>query len=186
MLPTYWLLNRLRPRRKKKRLRGPPQSAPSIEMEGIDLDLARIMKCCQPIPGDEIIGYLTRGRGISVHRADCPRIINEPERIFDIEWTPIENVTYPAPVTVECDNRPGMLAEITTLIAQYKVNIDGVVFHRLNKETGHDQFTLEVNGIEQLEAIMESIRYLKGVQRVSRITSFSSKKTQKHLRESKI
>ena len=154
----------------------PPQSAPSIEMEGIDLDLARIMKCCHPIPGDEIIGYLTRGRGISVHRADCHRIINEPERIFDIEWTAIENVTYPAPITVECDNRPGMLAEITTLIAQYKVNIDTIGSHRFNKETGHDQFTLEVNGIEQLEAIMESIRYLKGVRSVSRITSFASDK----------
>ena len=69
-----------------------------------------------------------------------------------------------------------MLAEITTLIAQYKVNIDTIGSHRFNKETGHDQFTLEVNGIEQLEAIMESIRYLKGVRSVSRITSFSSEK----------
>ena len=150
----------------KEKVAQPPQSAATIELEGIDLDVARIMKCCHPIPGDEIIGYLTRGRGISVHRADCPRIINEPERILDIEWTPIENVTYPAPIIVECDNRPGMLAEITTLIAQYKVNIDNIGFHRPNRETGYDQLTLEVNGIEQLEAIMESIRYLKGVRSV--------------------
>lgn len=154
----------------------PLQSAATIELEGIDLDVARIMKCCHPIPGDEIIGYLTRGRGISVHRADCPRIINEPERILDIEWTPVENVTYPTPIIVECDNRPGMLAEITTLIAQYKVNIDNIGFHRLSRETGYDQFTLEVNGIEQLEAIMESIRYLRGVQSVTRVTSLSSEK----------
>ena len=146
-------------------------------MEGIDLDLARIMKCCHPIPGDEIIGYVTRGRGISVHRADCARIINEPERIFDIEWTAVENVTYPAPITVECDNRPGMLAEITTLIAQYKVNIDTCRFSQISiRKLVYDQFTLEVNGIEQLEAIMESIRYLKGVRSVSRITAFSSDK----------
>ena len=154
----------------------PLQSTATIELEGIDLDVARIMKCCHPIPGDEIIGYLTRGRGISVHRADCPRIINEPERILDIEWTPVENVTYPTPIIVECDNRPGMLAEITTLIAQYKVNIDNIGFHRLSRETGYDQFTLEVNGIEQLEAIMESIRYLRGVQSVTRVTSLSSEK----------
>ena len=70
----------------------------------------------------------TRGRGISVHRADCPRIINEPERIVDIAWRPTENLTYPVPILVECDNRPGMLAEITTLIAQYKVNIDNIGF----------------------------------------------------------
>ena len=153
-----------------------PQSTPTIELEGIDLDVARIMKCCHPIPGDEIIGYLTRGRGISIHRANCPRIINEPERILDIEWTPVGNLTYPAPIIVECDNRPGMLADITTLIAQYKVNIDTIGSHRLNRETGYDQFTLEVNGIEQLEAIMESIRYLKGVRSVTRITSLSSEK----------
>ena len=161
---------------KKEKAARPPQSAPTIELEGIDLDIARIMKCCHPIPGDEIIGYLTRGRGISVHKADCPRIINEPERIVDIEWTPVENLTYPAPILVECDNRPGVLAEITTLIAQYKVNIDTIGSHRLNRETGYDQFTLEVNGIEQLEAIMESIRYLKGVRSVTRITSLSSEK----------
>jgi GTP pyrophosphokinase len=161
---------------KKEKATRPPQSVPTIELEGIDLDMARIMKCCHPIPGEEIIGYLTRGRGISVHKADCPRIINEPERIVDIEWTPVENITYPAPILVECDNRPGMLAEITTLIAQYKVNIDTIGSHRLRRETGYDQFTLEVNGIEQLEAIMESIRYLKGVRSVTRITSLSSEK----------
>ena len=161
---------------KKEKTTRPPQSAAAIELEGIDLEVARIMKCCHPIPGDEIIGYLTRGRGISVHRADCPRIINEPERIVDIEWKPVENLTYPALITVECDNRPGVLAEITTLIAQYKVNIDTIGSHRLKKETGYNQFTLEVNGIEQLEAITESIRYLKGVRSVSRITPFSSEK----------
>ncbi len=161
---------------KKEKTARPPQSAPTIELEGIDLDVARIMKCCHPIPGEGIIGYLTRGRGISIHRADCPRIINEPERIVDIEWTPVENVTYPTPITVECDNRPGMLAEITTLIAQYKVNIDTIGSHRLNRETGYGQFTLEVNGIEQLEAIIESIRYLKGVRSVTRVTSLSSEK----------
>ncbi len=166
---------------KKERTARPLQSAPTIELEGIDLDVARIMKCCQPIPGDEIIGYLTRGRGISVHRADCPRIINEPERIVDIEWTPIENLTYPAPIMIECDNRPGMLAEITTLIAQFKVNIDTFNSRNQNREnqnreTGYDQLTLEVNGVEQLEAIIESIRYLRGVRSVMRMTSFSPEK----------
>ena len=164
------------PTEKKEKVARLPQSAPAIALEGIDLDAARIMKCCHPIPGDEIIGYITRGRGISVHRADCLRVINESERIVDVEWKPVESLTYPVPITIECDNRSGMLAEITTLIAQYKVNIDAVGSHRFNKETGHDRFILEVNGIEQLEAIMESIRYLKGVRSVSRLTSFSTEK----------
>lgn len=174
------IVNLLRPEppaaAKKERTAQPPPAAPTIELEGIDLDVSRIMKCCHPIPGDEIIGYLTRGRGISVHRADCPRIINEPERIVDIAWRPTENLTYPVPILVECDNRPGMLAEITTLIAQYKVNIDNIGSHRLNRETGYNQLALEVNGIEQLETIMESIRYLKGVRSVTRVISLSAEK----------
>ena len=170
------IVNLLRPEppttEKKEKTVQPPRSAPAIELEGIDLDAVRVMKCCNPIPGDEIIGYITRGRGVSIHRADCLRIINEPERIVHVEWKPIEQITYPASIAVECDDRPGMLGEIATLIAQYKVNIvQGNLGSTARSDgTAHDRLTLAVNGIEQLEAVMESIRYLKGVRTVTRIT----------------
>ncbi len=149
-----------------------PRSAPTIHLEGIDLDAVRIMKCCKPIPGDEIIGYITRGQGVSIHKSDCLRIINEPERIVHIEWKAVDQVTYPTVISVECDDRPGMLGEIATSIAQYKVNIIKGNLGPTAQHTGtaHDQLTLAVNGIEQLEAVMESIRYLKGVRSVTRFT----------------
>ena len=148
--------------------------APAIQLEGIDIALVRIMKCCYPIPGDEIIGYITRGRGVSIHRAGCPRIINETERVVNVEWKPENLTTYPAEIAVQCDDRPGMLGEIATLIAQFKVNIvKGNLAHSSMPVEGmaHDRLTLAVNGIEQLEAVMESIRCLKGVQTVSRIAA---------------
>jgi GTP pyrophosphokinase len=150
------------------------QPAPAIQLEGIDIALVRIMKCCHPIPGDEIIGYITRGRGVSIHRAGCPRIINETERIVNVEWKPVNRANYPAEIAVRCEDRPGMLGEIATLIAQYKVNIvKGNLAHSVMpiEGTAHDKLTLAVNGIEQLEAVMESIRCLNGVQTVSRIST---------------
>jgi GTP pyrophosphokinase len=150
-----------------------PPPSPAIQLEGIDIALVRIMKCCNPIPGDEIIGYITRGRGVSIHRTNCPRIINETERIVNVEWKAADQVTYPAEIAVQCDDRPGMLGEIATIISQYKVNIVEGSLARpevLSEGMAQDRLTLAVNGTEQLEAIMESIRCLKGVRSVRRVS----------------
>ncbi|MCZ6676217.1 MAG: bifunctional (p)ppGpp synthetase/guanosine-3',5'-bis(diphosphate) 3'-pyrophosphohydrolase [Candidatus Poribacteria bacterium] len=152
-----------------------PRPEPAIQLEGIDLDAIRIMKCCNPIPGDEILGYITRGRGVSIHKVDCPRILNEPERMVHLEWKSVERETYPATIAVECDDCPGMLGEIASSIALYKVNIvQGNIGKTRSTLASHktacDQLTLAVNGLEQLEAVMESIRCLKGVRSVTRTT----------------
>ena len=155
-------------------------SAPAIQLENdIDLGMMRIMKCCNPIPGDQVVGYLTRGRGVSVHRAGCIRVLDEPERLLSVTWlekSPAENGShppdiYPVKIFVECSDRPGMLGEITTAIAKYKVNIRSGNFQpsieRL-EATASDYFTIDVTGAGQLEEVMQAIRRLKGVQRVTR------------------
>lgn len=155
-------------------------SAPAIQLENdIDLGMMRIMKCCNPIPGDQVVGYLTRGRGVSVHRAGCIRVLDEPERLLSVTWFEksfAENGNhppdiYPVKIFVECSDRPGMLGEITTSIAKYKVNIRDGNFkpstERLDA-TASDYFTIDVTGAEQLEEVMQAIRRLKGVQRVTR------------------
>ena len=155
-------------------------SAPAIQLENdIDLGMMRIMKCCNPIPGDQVVGYLTRGRGVSVHRAGCIRVLDEPERLLSVTWlekSPAENGNYPpdiypVKIFVECSDRPGMLGEITTAIAKYKVNIRSGNFQpsieRL-EATASDYFTIDVTGAGQLEEVMQAIRRLKGVQRVTR------------------
>ncbi|MYK18719.1 bifunctional (p)ppGpp synthetase/guanosine-3',5'-bis(diphosphate) 3'-pyrophosphohydrolase [Candidatus Poribacteria bacterium] len=155
-------------------------SAPAIQLENdIDLGMMRIMKCCNPIPGDQVVGYLTRGRGVSVHRAGCIRVLDEPERLLSVTWlekSPADNGNhppdiYPVKIFVECSDRPGMLGEITTAIAKYKVNIRSGNFQpsieRL-EATASDYFTIDVTGAGQLEEVMQAIRRLKGVQRVTR------------------
>ena len=155
-------------------------SAPAIQLENdIDLGMMRIMKCCNPIPGDQIVGYLTRGRGVSVHRASCIRLLDEPERILSVKWlkkSPSENANhspdiFPVKIFVECNDRPGMLGEITTAIAKYKINIRSGTFQPSTERldaTAADYFTIDVTGAEQLEEVMQAIRRLEGVQRVTR------------------
>lgn len=155
-------------------------SAPAIQLENdIDLGMMRIMKCCNPIPGDQVVGYLTRGRGVSVHRAGCIRVLDEPERLLSVSWlekSTAENGNhppdiYPVKIFVECSDRPGMLGEITTAIAKYKVNIRSGTFQPSTERldaTASDYFTIDVTGAVQLEEVMQAIRYLKGVQRVTR------------------
>ena len=157
-------------------------AAPDIQLENdIDLGMIRIMKCCNPIPGDQVVGYLTRGRGVSVHRSGCIRILDEPERLLAVKWSekpPSENgnhppAIYPVKILVECDDQPGMLGEITTVIAQYKVNIRCGNFQPSTihlDATAADNLTIDVTGVEQLDKVMEAIRQLKGVQHAIRIS----------------
>ena len=158
------------------------ESPPAIQLENdIDLGMVRIMKCCNPIPGDQVVGYLTRGRGVSVHRTGCIRILDEPERLLVVKWTEkslSENGShppdiYPVKILVECSDRPGMLGEITTAIAEYKVNIRCGTFQPSTVHldaTAADNLTIDVTGAEQLDKVMQAIRQLKGVQRVSRMS----------------
>jgi GTP pyrophosphokinase len=155
-------------------------SAPAIQLENdIDLGMMRIMKCCNPIPGDQVVGYLTRGRGVSVHRAGCIRILDEPERLLVVKWLEKSRsqngnhppAIYPVKILVECSDQPGMLGEITTAIAQYKVNIRCGNFQPSPEHldtTASDSLTIDVIGAEQLDGVMQAIRRLKGVQRVTR------------------
>ena len=157
-------------------------AGPAVQLENdIDLGMMRIMKCCNPIPGDPVVGYLTRGRGVSVHRSGCARILDEPERLLAVKWTEkpsAENENqppdvHPVKILVECSDRPGMLGEITTAIAKYKVNIRSGNFQPSTVHldpTASDNLTIDVTGAEQLNKVMQGILQLKGVQRVTRIS----------------
>jgi GTP pyrophosphokinase len=152
--------------------------------QDIDVAMGRLMKCCNPIPGDEITAYITRGRGISIHRAGCIRLRDEPERMIHMEWAPVEGITHPTEIVFECIDRPGMLFEITKAIAKCAINIrDGNIgdankarnlepdtYKAWENGTGYDRFTLEVTGVEQLSTVIAAIRQIKGVQRVDRKT----------------
>ena len=163
-----------------------PEPMPSILSEE-DIDLTTmgcVMKCCKPIPGDEITVYLTRGRGPSIHRAECIRLRDEPERMIHTEWAPKEGVTYPVEIVYECIDRIGILSEITKAIADCRINIrkgnivdpnetprtELNIHKTLENGVDHDRFTLDVTDAEQLSRVIAAIRQIDGIQRVYRKT----------------
>ena len=143
-----------------------------VIVKGIDNCLVKFSKCCNPVPGDEIIGYITKGRGVSIHRKDCPNIndlLSEEERIIDVEWYEEEkNGNYNVEIEVLSNDRTGLLADIVREITALKINIMGV-----NTKTNKDKIAIidiavEVKDIEQMNKVLKAIRKVDSVYEVNR------------------
>jgi len=132
--------------------------------------LIKFAKCCQPVPGDPIIGYITRGFGVTVHRANCVNILKmSPERQIDVQWNEEIRETYPVKILVRSHDRVGLLADLAANISKNEANILSVNTRTLDNKTVDSQFTLAVAGTEHLERVLSSIRKVKLVQGVKRI-----------------
>jgi GTP pyrophosphokinase len=128
-------------------------------------------KCCNPIPGDEIVGYVTRGRGVAVHSNSCPNVQNllyQVERRIDVEWGGTAGSTYPVTLLIRAQDRPGMLADITAVISETGSNIRTLGSHPDNLHARID-LTLEIGDRKQLERIIANIRKISGVFGVERL-----------------
>ena len=113
-------------------------------MRGVDNLLVRFGKCCHPLPGEKVKGYITRGRGITIHRADCPNILGaDPERIEDVEWEDSGEGVSTVRLKMVCDSRPGLLASISSSFSEKRVNISSASIHSKDDET-YCTFTIEV------------------------------------------
>lgn len=141
----------------------------SIRVLGTGDLLTRIARCCNPVPGDPIIGYVTRGEGVSVHRRNCKNVLNEveTERLVDVEWGQ-RGQMYPVSVHIEAWDRVGLLRDISTLCAEERVNMTGV--HTQEADDGHITIfvTLETGGIEQLTRLLSRFEGIRGVVSVNR------------------
>jgi GTP pyrophosphokinase len=151
----------------------------SIQVLGTGDLLTRLSRCCNPVPGDQIIGYVTRGEGVSVHRTDCPNILHEDERerLIDVEWGK-RGEMYPVAVQIEAWDRVGLLRDVATLVAEETVNMVGV--HTQEGEDGHITIfvTLETTGVEQLSRMLNKLEGIRGVLSVHRrIDGSSARKT---------
>lgn len=143
-----------------------------VGISGVDGVLMRFAKCCNPVPGDPIIGYISRGMGITVHRADCPNVANmEPERLISVHWEGTEaEQPYEAGIFIIAQNVAGVLAHVAQVIADSSINITG-----LNMDTQVDgrarlRFTVEVKSATQLYQLIEAIRALPDILEVVRDT----------------
>lgn len=147
------------------------KTAPStIKVLGVGDMLTRLGECCHPMAGDAIIGYITRSRGVTVHKLDCPNVIHEreKERLIEVEWGNAEAV-FAAKVQVEAWDRVGLVRDITSVVAEEKVNITSVSFANRNDHTTLTLLNLETSGLSQLARIMEKVEGVRGVISINRV-----------------
>lgn len=143
---------------------------PGMRVLGVGNLLTTMARCCNPVPGDQIVGYVTRSRGVSVHRADCLNILNEAEheRIVEVEWGTVTR-TYPVSIRIEAWDRVGLLRDITTVVTEEKVNMVGVRTSEHGEGSVTITTTLETTGIEQLSRLLARIEIIRGVRSVERV-----------------
>jgi len=164
--------------REKKTDRKPARPRPTdegVRIRGIDDILVRFSKCCSPVPGDEIIGFITRGRGVSIHTVDCPNAVSlmaDPERQIAVHWDGQRKGAHQVKIRVQIGkDRPGILAEISTAISRTNTNIAQAEIRVTEERTGVNTFVLEVNDLRQLQAAMQAIQKVDGVVGVERVKS---------------
>jgi GTP pyrophosphokinase len=149
----------------------PPRkvSPVSINVLGVGDLLTRLANCCHPLPGDKIIGYITQGRGITVHRKDCPNIVHEEEkeRLVKVEWGAVAQV-YPVTIQVDAWDRVGLVRDISAIIAEEGVNLTEVSMDNHRGDSVALHFTLEVKNAAQLSKIMSRIHSVWNVVSVTR------------------
>ena len=143
--------------------------SPGMRVLGVGNLLTTMARCCNPLPGDQILGYVTRTRGVTVHRADCHNVLNEEEheRIVEVEWGTVAKL-YPVSVRIEAWDRVGLLRDITTVVTEDKVNMVGVRTVENGDGSVTILATLETTGIEQLSRLLSRIEILRGVRSVDR------------------
>lgn len=142
----------------------------AIRIEGDKNLMIRFARCCMPVPGEKIVGFITRGRGVAIHRIDCPNALmlaHETERRMDVEWNTKNKVYFKVRIEVIANNRNGLLAEQALAIAEYQANIANANILTRENMT-HNIYILEILHLQQLKKIISALKKIKGVQKVVR------------------
>jgi len=147
-----------------------PARAGGVRVKGVGDLLVRFARCCHPIPGDPIQGFITRGKGVTVHLRTCPTVLNEREvsRLIDVEWEAAPEQTYPIAIRVEAYDRTGLLSDITQVVAEAKVNILAADVAVGPDHTAVVRATLQVASVSQLSRVLSRMEQLKDVISVQR------------------
>ncbi len=139
-----------------------------IHIGGVGNLLTNLSRCCKPAPGDPIVGFITRGRGVAIHRSDCPNVLNLQsdlrQRLIEVEWAEQEQSTYPVDIEIEAIDRQGLLRDVGSLLANEKINvISATTTTERNTHTAKMQLTLEIANTDQLSRILSRIIQLPNV-----------------------
>ena len=142
-----------------------------VVVKGIDNCLVKLSKCCNPVPGDNIIGYITKGRGVSVHRTDCVNVkdlLKEEDRIIDVYWYTEETAAYNVDITVFANDRAGLLAEVIQVLGNVKTKLIALNSKTTKEHIATIEITIEVENIEELNKVLKELRKIDSVYEVAR------------------
>ena len=141
-----------------------------IKIKGVDDVMIKMGRCCLPIPGDKIVGYITRGHGITIHRADCPNVSRlNPERLIEVSWDKDEKLPYHVKIKVRCLDKIGLLSQISGAISQAKANIIEASTKTDLEKRADLSFVIEVNNVQHLQRVIDAIYKIDTVLEVQRI-----------------
>jgi len=146
---------------------------PGVVVVGIDDVWVKIAKCCTPVPGDPIMGFITRGNGVSVHRSDCTNadsLRREPDRLIDVQWDPTAASVFLVQLQVEALDRNRLLSDITRVLSDHHVNILSASVQTTRNRVALSRFSFEMGDPGHLDAVMAAVRKVDGVYDVARVT----------------
>ena len=156
-----------------EKLKGGPQG---VKIQGVDNMMVRFSQCCQPIPGDEIMGYITRGRGVSIHRTDCPNILNltdEPERKIEVRWDTSDAQTFIVRLVVTGTDRRGLFADVAGAVSRTSTDIKSADL-TVNETGIEGTFVIEVKDLDHLNRVVGAMKSIDGILEVERREYFGS------------
>jgi GTP pyrophosphokinase len=146
-----------------------------IRVQGINDVMIKFARCCNPVPGDEIIGYITRGRGVSVHKIDCSNIdfiSNEKDRLVKVEWIKTEELFYPVKIKIIADDRSNLVADIMLVFSNLKISVSAIHAVTNKNNIANIDIALSINNLDQLKEIIKKIKKVKSVLTVKRAKTF--------------
>ncbi|MEU7569057.1 RelA/SpoT family protein [Streptomyces fradiae] len=147
---------------------------PGVVVKGVEDVWVKLARCCTPVPGDPIIGFVTRGSGVSVHRADCVNVDSlsqQPERMLDVEWAPTQSSVFLVAIQVEALDRSRLLSDVTRVLSDQHVNILSAAVQTSRDRVATSRFTFEMGDPKHLGHVLKAVRGVEGVYDVYRVTS---------------
>ena len=151
---------------------APPAKVHGIRVRGVDNVLMQFGRCCSPLPGDRVLGYITRGRGVTIHRADCPNIQflrAQSERLVEVEWDAAQDGVYQVEIEVEALDRVGLLKDILAAVTEIRTNVVSVNARVRKDKVGIVNIVVDIRNVTQLTAVMQRIGQLPEVHSVERV-----------------
>ena len=151
-----------------------PSTDPGIVVKGVSDVWVKLARCCTPVPGDEVVGFVTRGRGVSVHRRDCvnaDQLLAEPERTVEVEWAPTAGSLFLVNIQVEALDRTRLLSDVTRMLSDAHVNILSATVTTTRDRVAVSRFSFEMADPKHLGHLLVQVRAVEGVYDAYRVTS---------------